>query len=173
MTVERLSRAYGRTQALAGVSLTVRPGEVVGLVGANGAGKSSAIRIAMGLLGTDSGTVSRQGRALTFAARQRFGYSPEERGLYPKMRAIDQVAYFGRGCTTAAVACASRGSKSADVIAASFATSQTTTRGARSAPGRREVTAGGQPTMRTPSACGPLGPWTTSNSTRWFSSSER
>src|SRR6478609_6304308 len=96
LTIDRLSKAYGPTQALDGDSLAVRPGEMVGFVGANGAGKSTTMRIAMGLLAADSGTVSWQGGPLTFAARQRFGYMPEERGLYPKMRVIEQVAYFGQ-----------------------------------------------------------------------------
>ena len=69
---------------------------MVGFVGANGAGKSTTMRIAMGLLAADSGTVPGTDAPLTFATRQRFGYMPEERGLYPKMRVVEQVAYFGR-----------------------------------------------------------------------------
>ncbi len=96
LTITELHKAYGSTQALSGVSLTVRPGEMVGFVGANGAGKSTTMRIAMGLLAADSGSVRWRDAPLTFAARQRFGYMPEERGLYPKMRVAEQVAYFGR-----------------------------------------------------------------------------
>ncbi|HVU93139.1 MAG TPA: ATP-binding cassette domain-containing protein, partial [Jatrophihabitans sp.] len=54
------------------------------------------MRIAMGLVAADSGTVEWDGRPVTFADRQRFGYMPEERGLYPKMRPVEQIAYFGR-----------------------------------------------------------------------------
>jgi ABC-2 type transport system ATP-binding protein len=91
-----LHKSFGRTQALAGVSLRVGPGELVGFVGANGAGKSTTMRIAMGLLAADSGSVRWQDQPLTFATRRRFGYMPEERGLYPKMRIGEQIAYFGR-----------------------------------------------------------------------------
>jgi ABC-2 type transport system ATP-binding protein len=96
LIIRDLVKSYGTTRALAGVSLTVRPGELVGFVGANGAGKSTAMRIAMGLVAADSGTVEWDGRPVTFADRQRFGYMPEERGLYPKMRPVEQIAYFGR-----------------------------------------------------------------------------
>ncbi len=96
LAIENLHKAYGRTQALAGVSLQVGRGEMVGFVGSNGAGKSTTMRIAMGLLAADSGAVTWHGAPLTFAGRRRFGYMPEERGLYPKMRVIEQVAYFGK-----------------------------------------------------------------------------
>ncbi|MGI8678983.1 MAG: ABC transporter ATP-binding protein [Jatrophihabitans sp.] len=96
LAISELHKSYGTTQALAGVSLRVGPGEMVGFVGANGAGKSTTMRIAMGLLAADSGTVRWHDRPLTFATRQRFGYMPEERGLYPKMRVVEQVAYFGK-----------------------------------------------------------------------------
>ncbi|MDT4949409.1 MAG: type transport system ATP-binding protein [Pseudonocardiales bacterium] len=96
LAIHDLHKAYGAKQALAGVSLRVDAGEMVGFVGANGAGKSTTMRIAMGLLAADSGSVRWNGAPLTFATRQRFGYMPEERGLYPKMRVVEQVAYFGK-----------------------------------------------------------------------------
>ncbi|SHH23995.1 ABC-2 type transport system ATP-binding protein [Jatrophihabitans endophyticus] len=96
LSIVDLHKSYGTTTALDGVSLDVRPGELVGFVGANGAGKSTTMRIAMGLVAADSGTVRWHGEPLTFTARRRFGYMPEERGLYPKMRVVEQVAYFGR-----------------------------------------------------------------------------
>jgi ABC-2 type transport system ATP-binding protein len=96
LAIHDLHKAYGAKQALAGVSLRVDAGEMVGFVGANGAGKSTTMRIAMGLLAADSGSVLWNGAPLTFATRQRFGYMPEERGLYPKMRVVEQVAYFGK-----------------------------------------------------------------------------
>ncbi|MBN9619409.1 MAG: ATP-binding cassette domain-containing protein [Actinobacteria bacterium] len=96
LAIADLHKTYGATRALDGVSFEVRPGEMVGFVGSNGAGKSTTMRIAMGLLAADSGAVSWDGQPLSFALRQRFGYMPEERGLYPKMRAVEQVAYFGR-----------------------------------------------------------------------------
>ncbi len=96
LLVDDLHKSYGDTRALSGVSLGVGPGEMVGFVGSNGAGKSTTMRIAMGLLAADSGTVCSDNRPLTFASRQRFGYMPEERGLYPKMRVLEQIAYFGQ-----------------------------------------------------------------------------
>ncbi len=96
LDIADLKKAYGAVQALAGVSLQVGAGEMVGFVGANGAGKSTTMRIAMGLLAADSGQVRFREQTLSFAARLRIGYLPEQRGLYPKMRIIDQVAYFGQ-----------------------------------------------------------------------------
>ena len=96
LAIDDLHKTYGATRALAGVSLRVGPGEMVGFVGSNGAGKSTAMRIAMGLVAADSGSVRWNDAPLTFEARRHFGYMPEERGLYPKMRIVEQVAYFGR-----------------------------------------------------------------------------
>lgn len=76
--------------------MTVESGRMFGFVGANGAGKTTTMRIVMGVLRTDSGDVRWDGAPLTFADRAQFGYMPEERGLYPKMRIVDQVAYFGQ-----------------------------------------------------------------------------
>ncbi|MBB6351147.1 ABC transporter ATP-binding protein [Nonomuraea muscovyensis] len=82
--------------ALDGIGFAVRPGEMYGFVGANGAGKTTTMRIVMGVLQADSGSVTWQGNPLTAADRRRFGYMPEERGLYQKMRVAEQIEYFGR-----------------------------------------------------------------------------
>lgn len=84
------------TVALDGMSLSVAPGAIVGFVGSNGAGKTTAMRIALGVLDPDSGAVLVDGHPATAADRRRFGYMPEERGLYPKMRVGDQVRYLAR-----------------------------------------------------------------------------
>jgi ABC-2 type transport system ATP-binding protein len=101
LDISNLEKSYGTVRALNGVSLQVRSGEIVGFVGANGAGKSTTMRIAMGLLAADAGRVRFREQPLSFATRLRIGYMPESRGLYPKMRIVDQVAYFGqlRGMT--------------------------------------------------------------------------
>ncbi|WP_225878912.1 ABC transporter ATP-binding protein [Spongiactinospora rosea] len=91
-----LHKRYGEKEALRGVGLTVRPGEMFGFVGANGAGKTTTMRIVMGVLEADSGEVLWQGRPMTFEDRRGFGYMPEERGLYQKMRVAEQIEYFGR-----------------------------------------------------------------------------
>jgi len=91
-----LSRRFGHVVALDDVSFEVAPGQIVGFVGPNGAGKTTAMRIVLGVLTPDAGRVRWRGRSVDAAARRRFGYLPEERGLYPKMRVMDQLVYFGR-----------------------------------------------------------------------------
>ncbi|GGL36062.1 ABC transporter ATP-binding protein [Planomonospora parontospora] len=94
--IDDLHKRYGDKTALAGVSFSVKPGEMFGFVGANGAGKTTTMRILMGVLSADSGQVRWNGGPLAFADRRRFGYMPEERGLYQKMKVAEQVEYFGR-----------------------------------------------------------------------------
>ncbi len=91
-----LSRRFGDVLALDCVSFTVPQGEIVGFVGPNGAGKTTAMRIALGVLEADAGEVRWQGRRVDAEARRRFGYMPEERGLYPKMRVLEQLVYLAR-----------------------------------------------------------------------------
>jgi ABC-2 type transport system ATP-binding protein len=91
-----LTRRFGDLLALDGVSFSVAPGQMFGFVGPNGAGKTTTMRIVLGVLEPDAGTVHWHGRAVDAATRARFGYMPEERGLYPKMRVRDQLGYFAR-----------------------------------------------------------------------------
>jgi ABC-2 type transport system ATP-binding protein len=91
-----LTRSFGDVQAVDGVDLVVRPGGLTGFVGGNGAGKTTTMRMVMGVLRPDAGEVFWGDRPMTAADRQRFGYMPEERGLYPKQKVADQLAYFGR-----------------------------------------------------------------------------
>jgi ABC-2 type transport system ATP-binding protein len=91
-----LSRRFGDVVALDGVSFAVPDGEIVGFVGPNGAGKTTTMRIALGVLEPDAGEVRWQGRRLDAEARRRFGYMPEERGLYPKMKVHQQLVYLAR-----------------------------------------------------------------------------
>jgi ABC-2 type transport system ATP-binding protein len=91
-----LARRYGDVVALDGVSFSVPEGQMFGFVGPNGAGKTTAMRIVLGVLDPDRGDVRWRGRPVDFATRSRFGYMPEERGLYPKMRVRDQLVYFAR-----------------------------------------------------------------------------
>ncbi|MBB3083318.1 ABC transporter ATP-binding protein [Geodermatophilus sabuli] len=93
---DELYKAYGPNRVLEGVSFRVRPGSMFGFCGSNGAGKTTTMRIAMGLARADAGEVRWQGRPLDQAVRRRIGYMPEERGLYPKMKVGEQVAYFAR-----------------------------------------------------------------------------
>lgn len=91
-----LSRAFGPVQALDALSLTVRAGEIYGFVGSNGAGKTTAMRIALGVLAADAGKVLFDGRPVDTTARARVGYMPEERGLYPRMKVGSQLVYLAR-----------------------------------------------------------------------------
>jgi ABC-2 type transport system ATP-binding protein len=91
-----LELRYGDRTALDGVSFDVEPGRMTGFVGPNGAGKTSTMRIVLGVLGPDGGSVDWNGRPVDAAARRRFGYMPEERGLYPKMRIADQLVYLAQ-----------------------------------------------------------------------------
>ncbi|HEX6197673.1 MAG TPA: ATP-binding cassette domain-containing protein [Jiangellaceae bacterium] len=96
LQVDDLAKTYGGTVALDGVTFAVQPGEMFGFVGANGAGKTTCMRIIMGILTPDRGRVTWQGRQLTYQDRRSFGYMPEERGLYQKMKVAEQIEYFGR-----------------------------------------------------------------------------
>ena len=91
-----LARRYGDVVALDGVSFSVGEGQMFGFVGPNGAGKTTTMRIVLGVLAPDRGDVLFDGRPVDFERRARFGYMPEERGLYPKMRVRDQLVYLAR-----------------------------------------------------------------------------
>jgi ABC-2 type transport system ATP-binding protein len=110
LELDLISKRYGYTVALDRLSFAVRPGQMYGFVGTNGAGKTTAMRIVLGVLEADSGTVRWRGRRLDADARREFGYMPEERGLYPKMRVLDQLVYLARlrGMESRAAAVASR-----------------------------------------------------------------
>lgn len=96
LELDHLTRRFGDLVALDGLSFAVEPGQMFGFVGANGAGKTTAMRIVMGVDEPDAGEVRWQGRVVDRAARTTFGYMPEERGLYPKMTAERHLAYLAR-----------------------------------------------------------------------------
>ncbi|WP_157249920.1 ABC transporter ATP-binding protein [Nonomuraea typhae] len=96
LEIRDLRKRFAEKVALDGVGFAVRPGEMFGFVGANGAGKTTTMRIAMGVLRADSGETTWQGRPIGAPERRRFGYMPEERGLYQKMRVAEQIEYFGQ-----------------------------------------------------------------------------
>ncbi len=81
--------------ALDDASFSVAPGRIVGFLGPNGAGKTTTMRAIFGLVRPDRGEVRWRGTPVTQDERNRFGYMPEERGLYPKMKVIDELTYFG------------------------------------------------------------------------------
>jgi ABC-2 type transport system ATP-binding protein len=96
LNVDAVSRSFGDRQVLKDVSFPVTAGRMTGFVGANGAGKTTTMRIILGVLSPDSGEVTWRGARLDRPTRQRFGYMPEERGLYPKMTVSDQLVYLGQ-----------------------------------------------------------------------------
>ena len=96
LTLDNLNRSFGTVQALRDLSFEVGPGEIFGFVGSNGAGKSTAMRIVLGVLAADSGEVRWDGRPIDVATRSRIGYMPEERGLYPRMKVGEQLVYLAK-----------------------------------------------------------------------------
>ncbi|WP_117208424.1 ABC transporter ATP-binding protein [Allorhizocola rhizosphaerae] len=96
LQVRSISRSFQGTKVLDAVSFDAAAGRITGFVGANGSGKTTTMRIILGVLAADEGTVTWQGGPVTQQVRQRFGYMPEERGLYPKMKVAEQVIYLGR-----------------------------------------------------------------------------
>ncbi len=89
-----LRRSFGDLVAVDDLSFSVPAGQVFGFVGRNGAGKTTTMRIVCGLLSADEGRVSWCGAPIDQRVRERIGYMPEERGLYPRMRVGDQLEYF-------------------------------------------------------------------------------
>ena len=98
LELDHLTKSYGSVRALVDLTFDVRAGEIFGFVGSNGAGKSTAMRIVLGVLATDSGQVRWDGRPVDPAVQRRIGYMPEERGLYPRMKVGDQRS-TSPGCT--------------------------------------------------------------------------
>ncbi|HLS26180.1 MAG TPA: ATP-binding cassette domain-containing protein, partial [Beutenbergiaceae bacterium] len=96
LQVQGVDRYFGDHQVLKDVTFNVERGKLTGFVGGNGAGKTTTMRIILGVLGAHGGTVSLDGAVLDGHARRSFGYMPEERGLYPKMKAAEQLAYLAR-----------------------------------------------------------------------------
>ncbi len=93
LELNNIEKSFGEKQVLKGVSLTAEGGKAFGLLGRNGAGKTTSIRILMNVFPANGGRVLLDGQPIDYR-RVRFGYLPEERGLYPKKKIIDQLVYF-------------------------------------------------------------------------------
>jgi ABC-2 type transport system ATP-binding protein len=91
-----VTKAYESKVAVDNLSLSIDAGQMFGLLGPNGAGKTSSIRMMMGITIPDSGRVSLFGKTFERASLNRVGYLPEERGLYKKMKVLDQLIFFGQ-----------------------------------------------------------------------------
>jgi ABC-2 type transport system ATP-binding protein len=94
LEIRELRKHYGDVVALDGASFDVSPGRILGFLGPNGAGKTTTMRAIFGLVRPDRGEVRWRGKPVGPGERTRFGYMPEERGLYPKMRVIEQLTYL-------------------------------------------------------------------------------
>ncbi len=96
LQITDLTKRFGDVVAADGVTLSVPRGRIVGFLGPNGAGKSTTMRSIFGLVDPDGGTITWDDRPVEAEHRSRFGYMPEQRGLYPKMPIVEQVTYFAR-----------------------------------------------------------------------------
>jgi ABC-2 type transport system ATP-binding protein len=90
-----VTKAYDTKVAVNNLSLTIEAGQMFGLLGPNGAGKTSSIRMMMGITIPDSGKVRLFDKPFDRSSLERVGYLPEERGLYKKMKVVDQLVFFG------------------------------------------------------------------------------
>jgi ABC-2 type transport system ATP-binding protein len=94
VAVHNLYKSYGEQVAVRDLSFSVEPGEMLGLIGPNGAGKSSTIKMILDFMKPDSGQIEILGGRMTEATKNQIGYLPEEKGLYKKLRALDQILYL-------------------------------------------------------------------------------
>ena len=95
LTLEGLTKTFGDIRALDSCTFSVERGTMLGFLGPNGSGKTTAMRTVFNLIRPDAGAVTWDGRPIEADDILRFGYMPEQRGLYPKMKAHDQLAYLG------------------------------------------------------------------------------
>lgn len=94
LRVENVTKRFGEFTAVEGLSFDVRAGRVFGFLGPNGAGKTTTIRMIVGITAPDEGKIELFGRKMGPALQDKIGYLPEERGLYKKMKIVDQLRYF-------------------------------------------------------------------------------
>jgi len=89
-------RSFGSVAAVRGVTFTIATGATFGLLGPNGAGKTTTMRMILNILVPDRGTITWDGAPIDGTLRRRFGYLPEERGIYGKLKVREQLSYFGK-----------------------------------------------------------------------------
>ncbi len=94
--LHNIRKVYGSKIAVEGLTLTIEPGTMFGLLGPNGSGKTTSIRMMIGMTMPDSGAVSLFGKPFERQSLHRVGYLPEERGLYKKMKVLEQLVFLGR-----------------------------------------------------------------------------
>ena len=96
LNVDHVRKDFGSVHAVSDVHFTIADGTTFGLLGPNGAGKTTTMRMILGILVPDGGSVSWNGAPIDDDSRRHFGYLPEERGIYGKMKVREQIAYFGK-----------------------------------------------------------------------------
>lgn len=96
LQVKNITKYYGDNLAVDNLSFTVKDGEIFGLLGSNGAGKTTTFRIIMGLLDSNSGSVTLNGKKIDYSMTDQIGFVTEERSLLTKMTVKEQVIYYGR-----------------------------------------------------------------------------
>ncbi len=96
LVISGLTKRYDEVVALDGLSMTVHAGRILGFLGPNGAGKTTTMRSIFGLVTPDAGEVTWNGKQVDAKSWSQFGYMPEERGLYPKMKVAEQLRHFAR-----------------------------------------------------------------------------
>ena len=94
--LRNIRKVYDTKVAVEGLSLAIEPGTMFGLLGPNGSGKTSSIRMMIGMTVPDSGTVRLFDQPFSRTLLNRVGYLPEERGLYKKMKVLDQLTFLGQ-----------------------------------------------------------------------------
>ncbi|HEY6058794.1 MAG TPA: ATP-binding cassette domain-containing protein [Candidatus Limnocylindrales bacterium] len=94
LVLSGVRKRFGPVQALDGIGFSVEPGQVFGFLGANGAGKTTTMRIVLDILRADEGFITWKGRPNHELPRRTWGYLPEERGLYPRMKVLEQLVFF-------------------------------------------------------------------------------
>ncbi|HEY1728671.1 MAG TPA: ATP-binding cassette domain-containing protein [Candidatus Baltobacteraceae bacterium] len=96
LEVDHVRRSFGSVPAVRDVNFSVTSGTTFGLLGPNGAGKTTTMRMILGILVPDGGSVRWRGAPIDRGSRRHFGYLPEERGLYGKLKVKEQIIYFAR-----------------------------------------------------------------------------
>ena len=94
ISLEKVSKSFDSVIAVSAISLKVRPGAILGLLGPNGAGKTTTIRMVMSILVPDEGSIRVLGEPVTDGTRDKIGYLPEERGLYPRMKVLEIIIFL-------------------------------------------------------------------------------
>jgi ABC-2 type transport system ATP-binding protein len=96
LQVRHVRKDFGAVRAVRDVSFSIEAGSTFGLLGPNGAGKTTTMRMIVGIYMPDAGSIEWKDAPIDGRMRRRFGYLPEERGLYGRMKVREQIAFFGR-----------------------------------------------------------------------------